>query len=82
MPRSRSGAVIHDAETAARRVVQIVTTGTITAADGTDIRLEPDTICLHGDTDEAVAMAAAVKRALDLAGVEVRPIYQEVRRWT
>ncbi|MDR3355060.1 MAG: LamB/YcsF family protein [Synergistaceae bacterium] len=74
MPRSRSGAVIHDAEIAARRAVQIATTGTITADDGTDIRLEPDTICLHGDTEEAVRMAAAVKRALDLAGVEVRPL--------
>jgi UPF0271 protein len=74
MPRSRSGAVIHDAELAAQRAVQIATSGTVTADDGRDIRLKPDTICLHGDTKEAVEMAAAVRHALELAGVKIKPI--------
>jgi UPF0271 protein len=74
MQRSRSGAVIHDAELAAQRAVQIVTSGTVTADDGTDVRLEPDTICLHGDTREAVEIAAAVRHALELAGVKIKPI--------
>ena len=74
MPRSREGAVIHDAELAARRVVQMATRGTVTADDGTEIQLRPDTICLHGDTKEAVEMAAAVRRALEKSGVEIKPL--------
>ena len=74
MPRSRPGAVIHDAGLAARRVVQMVTRGTVTADDGSEIQFRPDTICLHGDTVEAVEMAAAVRKALENAGVEIRPL--------
>jgi UPF0271 protein len=71
MPRSREGAVIHDAELAARRVVQMATKGAVTADDGSEIQLRPDSICLHGDTREAVEMARAVRRALEDAGVSI-----------
>jgi UPF0271 protein len=74
MPRSMEGSVIHDAELAAKRVVQMVTKGTVTSADGTEINFKPDTICLHGDTKEAVDMAAAVRNALESAGVEIKPL--------
>jgi UPF0271 protein len=74
MPRSREGAVIHDAQLAARRAAQMVIRGTVAADDGSELQLRPDTICLHGDTKEAVDMAAAVRRALEDAGVRIRPI--------
>lgn len=74
MPRSQAGSVIHDADEAARRVVQMVTKGTVTAADGTEIAFRPDSICLHGDTKEAVDMAAAVRKALEAAGVAITPM--------
>lgn len=74
MPRSREGSVIHDADLAAKRVVQMVTKGTVTADDGSEIQFKPDSICLHGDTKEAVEMAAAVRRALEEAGVAIVPM--------
>ena len=74
MPRSRDGSVIHDAASAARRVVQMVTKGTVAADGGSEIQIRPGSICLHGDTKEAVGMAAAVRRALEEAGVEIRPL--------
>jgi UPF0271 protein len=74
VPRSTEGSVIHDAALAAGRVVQMVTKGTVTASDGTEIQFRPDTICLHGDTREAVEMASAVCRALVAAGVEIKPL--------
>jgi UPF0271 protein len=74
MPRSQKGAVIHDAASAAQRVVQMVIKGTVTADGGSEIRFRPDTICLHGDTAEAVEMAAAVRRALEEAGAEIKPL--------
>ncbi|GHS87295.1 UPF0271 protein [Synergistales bacterium] len=74
MPRSREGSVIHDAALAAKRVVQMAVKGTVTADDGTEIQFKPDTICLHGDTKEAVDMSAAVRAALEAAGVEIKPL--------
>jgi UPF0271 protein len=73
-PRSMEGAVIHDAKTAADRVVQMVTEGTVRAVDGAIIKFRPDTICLHGDTAEAVEMASAVRSALVAAGVKIEPL--------
>ncbi|MDR1137092.1 MAG: LamB/YcsF family protein [Synergistaceae bacterium] len=78
MPRSREGAVIHDGETAAIRVVRMVTNGTVTADDGSEVQFRPDTVCLHGDTKEAVSMAVAVRRALERAGVEIKPLREVV----
>jgi UPF0271 protein len=79
MPRSREGAVIHDAALAARRVVQMATKGTVIADDGSEIQFRPDTICLHGDTAEAVEMARAVRRALEAAEVEIKPLMEVLR---
>jgi len=80
MPRSREGAVIHDAASAARRVVSMATEGKVTADDGTEINFRPDTICLHGDTAEAVAMAVAVRKALKDAGIEIKPLREVLAR--
>lgn len=72
--RSRPGAVIHDAERAAARMVAMVKAGAIIAESGRRIPARIDTICLHGDTPEAVAMARAVRAALEGAGVTVAPL--------
>lgn len=74
MPRKLPGSVIHDEAAAAARVVRMVTEGKVEAADGTVIDFRPDSICLHGDTKEAVSMAAAVRRALEEKGVEISPM--------
>jgi UPF0271 protein len=81
MPRSREGSVIHDAELAASRVVRMVTKGVVAADDGTEILFRPDSICLHGDTKEAVAMAMSVRRALELAGVEIKSLREVLQIW-
>lgn len=77
VPRGEPGAVIHDVGVASSRVVRMATEGVVEAVDGTLVALRPDSICLHGDTAEAVAMAAAVRKALEGAGVLVRAL--EVR---
>ena len=53
-------------------MVRLATEGVIEAVDGTDVRVDAESICLHGDTPGAVAMAAAVRRALEGAGVSIR----------
>ncbi|HKC13461.1 MAG TPA: 5-oxoprolinase subunit PxpA [Vicinamibacteria bacterium] len=72
--RSLRGAVMTDAQTVAAQAVRIAREGVVTAADGTEVRLQADTLCLHGDTPNAVALARAVRGALEAAGVAVRAL--------
>ena len=67
--RSKPGAVIHDADTAAARMVEMVKAGAIITESGKHIPTRIDTICLHGDTAEAVQIATAVRKGLQDGGV-------------
>ncbi len=67
--RSQPGAVIHDPAIAGQRMVDMVREGAIITASGQRIPTRIDTICLHGDTPAAVAIAAQVRRALNDNGV-------------
>lgn len=72
VPRSHPGAVLHDPDVIARRVVRLATQGTVDAVDGSTVRVSPDSVCVHGDTPGAVAIARSVRAALEGAGVAVR----------
>ncbi|MGH1579155.1 LamB/YcsF family protein [Planktotalea sp.] len=67
--RRLKGAVIHDAQLAATRMVDMVQAGAILTASGKRIETRIDTICMHGDTPEAVDIAREVRRALEAAGI-------------
>jgi UPF0271 protein len=67
--RSKPGAVIHDADHAAARMVEMVKAGAIITESGKHIPTRIDTICLHGDTAEAVQIATAVRKGLQDGGV-------------
>ena len=69
--RSLPGAVIHDAEAAAARMVRMVKAGAILTESGKSIPTRIDTICLHGDTPEAVEIARQTRAALETAGISV-----------
>ena len=71
-PRSRPDSVLHDPAEVAERVVRLAQTGMIAAGDGTLLTVKADTICLHGDTPDAPALAVAVRAALEASGVAVR----------
>tara|TARA_R110002049_G_scaffold117332_2_gene270588 strand:- start:179973 stop:180740 length:768 start_codon:yes stop_codon:yes gene_type:complete len=70
--RSLPDAVIHDAEHAARRMVDMVKAGAIITESGKHIPTRIDTICLHGDTAEAVQIATAVRKGLQDGGVSLQ----------
>lgn len=69
--RSMPGAVIHDAELAGARMADMLRAGAIITASGAHIDTRIDTICLHGDTREAVEIARAVRAALMADGMRV-----------
>ncbi|MFC9514784.1 LamB/YcsF family protein [Nocardiaceae bacterium NPDC056970] len=73
VPRTEPGAVVHDPDVVAKRVLQLVTTGTVEAIDGSAIVVPAETICVHGDTPAAVAMAAAIRKMLDAEKIHVKP---------
>ncbi|PWC52686.1 5-oxoprolinase subunit PxpA [Azospirillum sp. TSO22-1] len=73
-PRSVSGSVIHDAEAAAQRVVRMVLDGVVESRSGKRLPIVADTVCVHGDTASAVAMARTIRRALVTAGVGLAPL--------
>ncbi|MEN9621479.1 MAG: hypothetical protein RL499_1672, partial [Actinomycetota bacterium] len=70
-PRDLAGALITDPDEVAQRVVRMIIDETVVAVDGTHVSVRPESVCLHGDTPGAVAIARAVRAALDAAGVEV-----------
>lgn len=74
--RSRTfhGALLENPEEAARQALSIARDGVVIAHDGSRVAVQADTICLHGDTPGALAIARAVRKALNEAGVEVKPL--------
>ncbi len=72
--RRKPGAMIRDPEEAARRMVAMVRDGAIHTASGQRIPARIDTICCHGDTPEAVAIARATRAGLEAAGLALAPL--------
>jgi UPF0271 protein len=75
VPRSEAGAVLHDAGAIAERAVRLARAGELVAIDGSVIRTKATSLCIHGDTDEAVAIAKAVRQALEAEGISIRAPY-------
>ncbi|NNE10999.1 MAG: LamB/YcsF family protein [Ilumatobacter sp.] len=71
VPRSEPGAVITDPDVVAARAVSIATRQRVEAVDGTFVEVRARSICIHGDTPGAVALAEAVRSGLEAAGVGV-----------
>ncbi len=69
VPRSRPDALLHDPKEAAARILRILREQAVRAIDGTDIAIRADTICVHGDTPEAVAFARSLRAELARAGI-------------
>ncbi|PHM74490.1 LamB/YcsF family protein [Xenorhabdus kozodoii] len=70
--RRETGSVLHDAELVAQRMLQLVTEGGIESIDGKFTPIQADSICVHGDSPGAVAMAKQVKTVLQQAGMTIR----------
>ena len=71
--RRRPGAVLHDPAQIAERCVRMAVDGFVIAEDGSRLDLTPESLCVHGDTPDAVAVARLVRSELLAAGVTLRP---------
>lgn len=70
-PRGTPGAVIERLEDALAQVRSIVREGVVTAVDGIRVPMRADTLCLHGDRDDAACFAAALRRCLEDEGITI-----------
>jgi len=74
VPRQQVGAVVHDVDVVVARAVRLATDGTVVTLDGSVLKLDAQTMCVHGDTPGAARLAAAVRQGLEAAGVMVAAI--------
>ncbi len=73
-PRSEPGAVIENIDTAVAQAVSIAMRGEAFTVDGKTVRIEADTLCVHGDRANATAFAEHLRRALEGAGVRIAAV--------
>lgn len=73
MSRSQPGSVLNDADEVSERMHRLVRDGSLLAADDSEIRIDADSICVHGDSTGAIDMAAAVRRRLAEEGIDLKP---------
>ncbi len=74
--RREAGAVLHDPDLIAARMLRLATEGVIEAVDGSTLHLQADSICVHGDSPGAVAISARIREVLVAGGVAIRPFAQ------
>ena len=70
--RRLEGAVLHDVDFVAKRVVSMLKNGGVESIDGVFTPIQADTICLHGDTAGALQMSAAIKAELLKNNIQIR----------
>ncbi|TDN90618.1 5-oxoprolinase subunit PxpA [Microbacterium sp. BK668] len=73
VPRGEPGALLAAPALVAARAVRLARDGVVDAVDGSELRADAASLCVHGDSPAAVAMAEAVRSALDGDGIAVRP---------
>ena len=69
--RREPGAVLHDENLIAQRMLTLVRDGVIEAVDGSLVRVEADSICVHGDSPGAVAIARNIRQRFEQEGVQI-----------
>ncbi|KXZ12613.1 lactam utilization protein LamB [Bacillus nakamurai] len=75
-PRSQPDALIQDDSKAVKQVIQMVKDGTVTSQQGQAVRLQADTVCIHGDGAHALTFAKTIRKELQAAGIHISALAQ------
>ena len=73
LSRDRVGAVLHDAGQVTKRALIMARDGAVTSVDGIRLRVTADSLCVHGDNPEALALVTATRLALEDGGFTIAP---------
>src|SRR5439155_26908265 len=71
--RSKPGAVLEDVPLVAERALRMVTDHYVIAVDGTRRIVRPDSLCVHGDGPQAVAIVRALRARFQAGGIDIAP---------
>ena len=77
VPRGQDGAMVHDAKEATDRLLSFLETGLMPVIDGDPIKLDAQSICVHGDSIGAVDMAREIRTRLTAHGVQITRFTKE-----
>lgn len=72
VPRKQTGAVIHDVNEVAERVLSMVKDKTVQSIDGSIVPISAQTVCVHGDTPGAITMIKSIRDILDQQGIQAK----------
>jgi UPF0271 protein len=73
VPRTENGAVLDDPQIAANRAIEVVTQKELTAIDGTRVAIPADSLCVHGDSRNAIETVTTARAALENSGYSIAP---------
>ena len=76
VPRSDPGAMIHDPDVAAKRLLGFVQNWQMPTVGGAPVTLAADSVCIHGDSPDAVAMAGHIRASFTARGIGIAPFMQ------
>lgn len=71
-PRTSSNALITSTEEAANQVLQMIKQGTVTSVQGTTVRVKADTVCIHGDGQQALSFVKSIVNMLEQHHVVIK----------
>ncbi len=74
VPRGKPGAVIKDVEKAVEQALMIIDKGIVKSIDGYEVEIKAHTLCIHGDTPDAIEFARRVNEKLREVGIELKPL--------
>ena len=74
VPRSQPGAMVHGAQASLEHVMRMVEESALISINGKRIPVNPQSICVHGDNEDAVATAQAIREGLLKAGYKLATI--------
>jgi 5-oxoprolinase (ATP-hydrolysing) subunit A len=78
VPRIQPGAMIDDTGVATDRLLRFLESGKMPTVTGGQVNLDAESICIHGDSPHAVAMAAQIKAALVARGMAISPFLKSI----
>ena len=75
--RTKLGAMIKDENEAIARVIRMVNEGKVTAINGTEVDIQADSVCVHGDGEKALLFVKKIREALLAEQIEIKGIGQK-----
>ncbi len=78
-PRTQPHALITNKETSIQQVIRMVKEGKVESLQGIDVPIQADTICIHGDGENALEFAKYITTSLKQAGIQITKINEMLK---